>query len=443
MALPRSRRTARRTVSAVSAGALVLALTATACTVQDRNAPSSGSTSDSASGSSTTGRAPGVTGDSIKVGIAYPDLASVRAFIDVDLGDYEATYKALIDKINARGGVQGRRLVPVFGKLDVLSAAAAQETCVKLTRDDQVFAVLGTFAGPEQVSCYTRTNRTAVIGGPQSRAVYAQAEAPWFSEQPGSDLAAEVVEVLARRGDLTGRKIAVVGGAQDQGSVEGALLPALRKAGVSPVATGYLQSFGVDAATLAQQTNVVLQKARSAGADTLLLTGTPAQTLPLVLEKTSWRPRLLFTDAPGGYQAASGKHDFGTLSGAVVATPDVVWSDPMLQECASTVEKADPRLAGKLVDPNTVPAGQPLPGVSLWTACLNLRLFTAIAGKAGTRLDYTTFQRAGLGLGAIHLPGYADDATYGPSSTSGSIPVKAKTYDPATNRFVPAAPTGS
>ncbi|MFF5712874.1 ABC transporter substrate-binding protein [Streptomyces sp. NPDC012756] len=438
MALPRSRRPRRRISTVVPVGAAVLALTATACTVQDQSTPSPGSSS----GIVKSGNAPGVTADSIKIGITYPDLASVKAFLDVDLGDYEATYKALIDKINAGGGVHGRRLVPVFGKLNVVSAAAAQETCVKLTQDEKVFAVLGTFAGPDQIPCYTRTNKTAVIGGQQPKDMYAQAQAPWFSELAGSDLIAKVVQVFAERGDLAGRKIAVVGAAEDQSSVEHSLLPALRKAGVTPVATGYLQSLGVDAATLAQQTGVLLQKARSAGADTLLLTGTPAQSLPLVLEKTTWRPRLLFTDAPGGYQAASGKHDFSTLTGAVVATPDIVWSDPMLQDCATTVERADPSLAGKLVDPGTVPAGQPIPGISLWTACLNLRLFTAIADKAGTDLNYSTFQQAGLGLGAIHLPAYADDATYGPSSTNGSIPVKAKTYDPATNRFVPAVPAG-
>lgn len=255
-----------------------------------------------------------------------------------------------------------------------------------------------------------------MISGPQTKAMYAQAKAPWFSEQPGGDLTAKVVQAPAAHGDLAGRKIAVVGGSQDQSTVEDSMVPALKAAGAAPVTTGYLTSYGSDAAALAQQTTVLLQKAQAAGADTLLITGTPEQTLPAVLEKTTWRPRLLFTDAPTGYLLSQGAHDFSVLTGSVVAAPVINWSDATLQACVTTLEHAVPSLDGKLTDPATAQPGQPTPGISLWTACLGLKLFTAIADKAGPELNYATFQQ-GFALGRIHLPAYVDDATFSADST--------------------------
>ena len=47
----------------------------------------------------------GVTDDTIRIGITFPDLTSVDQ-LSVNHGDYEATFRALIDKINAGRGDQ-------------------------------------------------------------------------------------------------------------------------------------------------------------------------------------------------------------------------------------------------------------------------------------------------------------------------------------------------
>ncbi len=58
-----------------------------------------------------TGPAPGVTDDTIKIGVTYVDTASLKAVgLNFDLGDYVATYQALVDDINAGGGINGRQL---------------------------------------------------------------------------------------------------------------------------------------------------------------------------------------------------------------------------------------------------------------------------------------------------------------------------------------------
>ncbi|MDI2130121.1 ABC transporter substrate-binding protein [Yinghuangia seranimata] len=430
-----TRRTVRQTpgtrwVSVLAA--VALAVGAAACTVEDKEKPNAAP----GGGAPAAAVAPGVTADRIKIGVVYPDMAALKQFVNLDLGDFEAAYRALIDKANAAGGINGRTIVPVFGKINMLSPSAAQETCVRLTEDEKVFAVLGLVTETAQALCYTQAHKTALIGGPVSPQLAAQAGAPWFSDTD-ADVAAEAVRVLAGRGDLTGRKVAVVSNAHDQATTEKNVLPALQRAGVSPVTTGFLAETGTDAAALAQQSGVLLQKMQAAGADTVLAVGSVSATFPQLLEKTSWRPRLLFTVSPVGYLMDKAKHDYGTLKDAVTAAAVQDWDDPALKDCVATLEQADPTLKGKLVEPATVPAGQPTPGASLQVACVDMAIFKAIADKAGRDLTHASFQAAGFGLGPTHVPGYRESATFGPQTPHGAIPVRALVYDPAGKSFVP------
>lgn len=416
--------------------ALCMAAAVTSCTVEDKK-------TSGANGGSNTGAAavpavaPGVTADTVKIGVVYPDFAALKPFVNLDAGDFEAAYKAQIDKLNAAGGIGGRKIVPVYGKVNLLAPAAAQQTCVHLTEDEKVFAVLAFLPIPDQTSCYVKDHKTAMIGGTLTSALYAAAQAPWFSDIDG-DGSAKAVDALFAHGDLTGKKIAVIGDGQSQKDTEQVLLPALQRRGITPVTTGYLGSAISDPAATQQQGTVLIQKAQADGADTILLTGGAASQLPAIIEKTTWRPRLLFSVKPSGYTQDKGKHDFGTLTGAVVTNPVIDWAEPQLQDCVKTMEQAAPALAGKLVDPATVAPGEPTLGASVQNACTNLALFKAIAEKAGKDLNYSTFQQAGFGLGRIRLPNYRDEATYSQQTPNGVIPFTIHTYDPATARFVPA-----
>ena len=101
-----------------------------------------------ATSASAPSAAPGVTKDDVKIGVSYVDLAAVRAAgINRDHGDYEKAYQTVIDEINAKGGVNGRKIVPVFAGIDPIGTDPAQQACVKLTEDEKVFAVIGQFQG--------------------------------------------------------------------------------------------------------------------------------------------------------------------------------------------------------------------------------------------------------------------------------------------------------
>ena len=85
-----------------------------------------------------------MTKDKIKIGVTYVDLAAVRATgIKLDHGDYEKAFQTVIDDINAKGGINGRKIVPVFAPINPIGTDPAQAACVKLTEDEKVFAVIG------------------------------------------------------------------------------------------------------------------------------------------------------------------------------------------------------------------------------------------------------------------------------------------------------------
>jgi ABC-type branched-subunit amino acid transport system substrate-binding protein len=189
-----SHRAGRRNAVLIAA---VTALVVTGCTAEKKEDPGTSSSPSAGFAAPPAPKAaPGVTSDSIKLGIAYPDVASVKQYIKLDYGDFEATYNALIKKINEEGGINGRKIVPVFGKINLISPAAAQKTCVTLTQDEKVFAVLGGFNADEPM-CYVQTNKTAVIGGQLTAKRYAQAQAPWFSDFRGGDDLADGMALFA------------------------------------------------------------------------------------------------------------------------------------------------------------------------------------------------------------------------------------------------------
>ncbi|WP_436789658.1 ABC transporter substrate-binding protein [Yinghuangia sp. YIM S10712] len=415
--------------------AAAAALVVSGCTAEKKDDPAS--TASGAPVAPPAPRvAPGVTDTSIKLGITYPDLSAVKQFLKIDHGDYEATYNALIKKINDAGGINGRKIEPVFGAINVASPAAAQETCVKLTQDAKVFAAIGTFNANEPM-CYVQTNKTAVVGGSLGDKNYAAAQAPWFSDIDG-DAVVDAVKVLAANNALAGKKVAVVGPVNEQAAVNDLVLPTLRDFGVTPVETGIMDASMRDAAAVSQQLGVFIQKFQAAGADTIVVVGGMGGEFPKQLEKTSYRPRLLFTDVTRAeiYTGDQAQHDFSTLTNATAAGTKVDWNDPALRECIATVEAAIPDLKGKLtVDPATLPAGTPSPQTSMQTACRNLTLFKAIADKAGRDLNYETFQNAGFTLGPLQIPSLSDKADYTRETPHGAVPPRLFTYDPAAKKF--------
>ena len=108
----------------------------------------------------------GVTEDSIKIGVLLIDTELLFETVGVLLnwGDNVAQYQEAIDAINEAGGVNGRLIEPVFELVDPLSPTAYDESCVKLTQDEQVFAAVGFVRPSDAALCYAEVNDTPFVG---------------------------------------------------------------------------------------------------------------------------------------------------------------------------------------------------------------------------------------------------------------------------------------
>lgn len=106
--------------------------------------PAPGGTAQMAAGRNS----PGVTTNEIFIGITFTnngDQANAAIGAAISRGDERKNAQAVIDAINERGGVAGRKLKPVFYGYDAqsteTSASQDQGACAAFTEDNKVFAV--------------------------------------------------------------------------------------------------------------------------------------------------------------------------------------------------------------------------------------------------------------------------------------------------------------
>jgi hypothetical protein len=418
---------------AAAAAAVVLLV---ACTSGD-DGGSSGSPTTEGATSPEAGRAPGVTEETIKLGVSYVDLEAISEVTNIDHGDYEAAYQALIDDVNARGGIHGRTIEPVFAPVSPIGTQPAEEACVRLTEDEPVFAAIGQFIADAPL-CYLEAHETAVIGGSMTPERLDRATAPWFTTEAGSDLDDDAIRAFSERGLLDG-DVAVFAALPDEALVRGEIEPLLEELDVEPVEVAVLDAPENDPAAQNAATAVIAERFRSAGADTVLVVGVAGLSWANGTEATDYRPQALYTRLPSiaaYYRDAAGR-DLSVLDGAYAAerygSNADRFAQPSMQDCLGVLEDA----GIELTDPADLAPGDPEPHVSAFHACWHFTLFTAIAEAAGENLDYATFRQAGENLGEITIPGFPDPFQYGPPpAADGDPPAYVFAWDPDAQDFV-------
>jgi hypothetical protein len=418
----------------VFAAIAVLAVLATAaCSANDDGSAESGSDTNAAPGPADTGPAPGVTEDTVRVGITYVDLDAVRQFVDLDQGDYEAAYRAVIDDVNADGGIHGRTIEPVFAPVSPIGTVPAEEACVRLTEDEDVFTVIGFFQD-DAVLCPLEAHATAVMGGVATDARAERAAAPWFTTDPGSEAGeADAIRAMADAGELDGR-VGVFGSILSEAQTNDVVVPLLADLGIEPVDTAILDAPQDDQAAQNQATAVIAERFRSQDIDTVLVVGSAALPLANGLAPIDYRPRLLFTSIVATNAYVTGVNpDLTLLEGAVVGSADSEqFDEEAMQECIGLLEDAG---ISDITDPSTAEAGDPIPYVSASSACRNVGLLAAILDAAGPELNYGTLRSAGESL-TVHLPGSDVDYEFGPyPDIDGNLPVYLFDWDPAEEEF--------
>lgn len=220
-----------------------LALMAAACT-SDPEKDSSPTTAGGGDGTEQLeGSTKGLTDDTIKIGFVGADFGALaEAGLVPDFGAQDKTTKAIVDRINADGGLAGRQIELKIEIVDALAGPeAAQAACLSLTQEFGAFAVVFAPAiGRDTLRCTSVTNETLTFAATgMDDSVYEEAEGRLFSlgsqTSMGTYRADKAwAQALDDAGALEGKTIGVVtsaGSPEFETAANEALIPKLEELG--------------------------------------------------------------------------------------------------------------------------------------------------------------------------------------------------------------------
>lgn len=336
----------------------------------------------------------GVTAEAIKIGVV---IVNVSIF-GRDNGDVEAKWQAVIDEVNASGGILGRQLEPVYVLYSPLGDVETEAACVQLTQDEQVFAAMGPLL--TNLTCFTDVNETIFIntfGVSQEEFDRSKAVAIGPGALPARS-AAIGVEALIGAGAFDGP--VGVHAATDTGSERDHYVDALADAGIEIVSETASTVASDDIAASEAEMQAFAQRWQADGAEIILAVGIGSGINVISgLDRSPFRPAVVLTNAsdldPQLYRDLGYSTD--ALDGAIalgsLGFEDLALAgEPSVAACIERFEAASDETVnispegGEAVNLNT----------TIW-ACQAVEIFTQIATAAGPDLTNDSFRAAAEG----------------------------------------------
>jgi ABC-type branched-subunit amino acid transport system substrate-binding protein len=364
--------------------------------------------SDSPTAAASTKPGVGVTPTSIKVGIALVNFDCVKQFVDsIRLGQ-QKIYQAYIDNINATGGVAGRKIVPVYEQYCPLGSAGPLAVCTKLTDDDKVFAVIGTFvdfSGDAQ-TCVANQHKRVLMTFNLTQEIIDQSP-PGMMVFPGATAERTVnvlLQLLNKDKRLKGKKVAVLGGSQEASTVNKSIVPGLKKLKVPMGSTAILSINGTADTTAAQaQLDSFIEKWKGQHVNTIFLSGDEVSSKAFVTKLRQEMPKVtLISDTADTRDFAKQETHAGIkpnpYEGLITAagpTPADYDKGPNHKYCAAIYKKYTKKTAPKSSTVIKATGGKTNDVYgTISDACQAMSLFDDIATKAGKNLNDATWVNA-------------------------------------------------
>jgi len=421
----------------ITAVAVATALVLVGCTAGDDGASTSAEESSSTPTTVLSGPAPGVTDEAVKVGLTFVDTDSLAAAgVDLDLGDIEGAYRALVDEINAEGGINGRQLDPVYTPINPIGSEGAEAACVELAEDEEVFIAAGLFLYDDAM-CLVETHGTAVIGGGITEERLARATVPWFTPEAGSDLNDDAIRAMAESGEMDG-PVAVLVDAASADYMEDDVLPLLDELGVDVVESAVQDAPAEDPAAVQTRVRTIAERFESSGATSVLLLSGAGLQWTTHMADQPYRPRLLFPQTAGvdAFLQDQSQPDRSLLEDALAGGPygpnQAAWEESAMQACIATLEAAGLEVPA----PDEV-EGEGSPFLGAFQACPTMALLRAVLEATGPDLNYGTLRAAGDGLGEVAIPGDPGPRVFGPGTAADGDPIAyLYAWDTDTEAFV-------
>ncbi len=389
---------------------------------------------------------PGVTATTVKLGVLLIDWGCVKQFVDSIRTTEKKTYGIYFDYINSHGGVAGgKKIVPVYTTYCPINNAGELTACTRLTEDDHVFAVVGTFYDPtgDAQLCFAKQHDTPIIADSLTQDLVGKAT-PGLMVTP--DITPDrrlrvIMSLLKAHRTLAGKTVAVLAESTAKPRVQGVIDPALKSMGVKRGSDASLTISGSDTAAAQQQLDSFIERWKTQGVDALVLVGDAASSkqfvekirkqlrgVTLVSDTTSVlsgaqdeqrahvTPNpydgIITAEGQTGAEHSQGQHaqfchgTYRTATGTAVPSPNAIVKD-------SHGQRLD--LYGEIED-----------------GCLYPEMFKQIADRVGQYLDAQNWASAVNHFGPIedmstiyaslHQGKYDADDTYGLVSYDPTIP---------------------
>ena len=424
----RRRGTSGQGRAAIVAVVLAIALIGAACGSGTKSG--TGTTVTTAAGGSGVGaNAPvsktlgqGVTATTIKIGVALVDFKCIAAYIQSTRIDEYKIWTAYIDNINNHGGIYGRKIIPDFHTFCPIVPTPALALCTMFTEDEHVFAVMGDFVdltGQAQ-PCIANAHKTVLMTIDLTQAII-------DSSPPGMIVGFDPIQerqvlvtlqLLQKQKTLVGKKVAVLGEATTQKSVDTVLVPGLKKMGVSLGSTAILDISGADTTAALAQLQSFTEKWKTEGVNTVFLSGlqvSAQQFVPALVKAMPGVQLIADNDNVDGYaqlleKAGANPNPYEGILAANGMSAHNYDQSANWKTCAAIYQdyfhKPAPNL--ETVVPGPDGHSQDISG-AITDACSEFEMFKDIAEKAGPYLNDANWVKAVDNYGTIPVM----DAEYG------------------------------
>ena len=353
----------------------------------------------------------GVTADTITIGVSMLnfELLADMGLVRAGWGDQQGVFQALVDDLNANGGILGRRLEAVYDVYSPISAEDAERACTVLTQDNEVFAVVLGFVGPLAGTadpCFVGTNNTPLVGGEHTPDEVAQARAPWFNVEPSTeDQTSTLIDLLIQTGRADGARVFVVSHQSAIGD-EPVVVEALEARGIEVVGNAVLDANDGDTSAQDSFMQVISERIRVDGANAVMINGNPAATIRGLGQNGLLGSVAMWSNNAASLNNLGETFDHEWARGAIASNGPSeldIWNDDMFQDCVRAVNEAnigaDLRPTADLTDEDENWFN------AVRRYCGHLSLFLQIAATAGPDLTPETFEQAAYSMSDFALPG--------------------------------------
>jgi len=373
----------------------------------------------------------GVTEGTILLGVAHWDTS---VFNFGFLGDPNGVADALTGAINDRGGVNGRSLETVVSSFSPADPAAMLASCIELTEDNEVFAVLGGLRG-DAAACVSESNATINLGSQ----VNGQGELLERARAPIAgflSVGTSVEEAFIAELDATGwfDGAARVGvhydgeATADRASavVEGALTDL----GLDVAITLNIDDLGLTEDELENRGEIMRERVRDAEIDRMLIIGAAATGYVTYAELDL---PLAAPDSNNLTTAITSGIDPLDLDGTIAATTGLTLGsdsvDAATQQCLDDAQAALPEARFERPGAGVVNTAED-PNYWNYTVllCRDLDLFVQAATAAGVELTNDSFQVGLDSLTDTSLPQFPF-VSFGPGKYNGNDTLRLVEFD--------------